>query len=216
MTDKDYPEFLKTMVALAEILGPKELSETMLTLYWRVLKDLPTSQFKMAVEIVAKTAKFFPKPSEILAAVTPDMASISVMALERVLRTVDSKGTYASVAFDDPAIHAAIESMGGWTEFGRRELDEWFRKDFAKYYEIHYKRAAVGDLEGIPPVLIGIADAENFKKSGGNLSYTVVGSEEKYLAWTSAAARKKELSGFRTLQIEAKGLSQKNQEKKVQ
>lgn len=216
MTDKDYPEFLKTMVALAEILGPKELSETMLTLYWRVLKDLPTSQFKMAVEIVAKTAKFFPKPSEILAAVTPDMASMSVMALERVLRTIDSKGTYSSVAFDDPAIHAAIESMGGWTEFGHRELDEWLRKDFAKYYEIHFKRIATGNFEGIPQVLIGISDGENFKKTSGKLNYSIIGDEAKYLAWTSAASKQKVLSSRGTLQLEAKCIGQKAQEKKIQ
>ena len=216
MTDKDYPEFLKTMVALAEILGPKELSETMLTLYWRVLKDLPTQQFKRAVEIVAKTAKFFPKPSELLAAVTPDMASMSVMALERVLRAVDSKGTYSSVAFDDPAIHATIESMGGWTEFGKRELDEWFRKDFAKYYEIHYKRVASGSLEGIQPVLIGIIDSENFKKTGGSMSFSVIGDEKKYLAWTEAASKQKTLAGKMTLQIEAKGLGRKAEEKKIQ
>lgn len=216
MTDKDYPEFLKTMVALAEILGPKELSETMLTLYWRVLKDLPTQQFKRAVEIVARTAKFFPKPSEILAAVTPDMAAMSLAALERTLRAIESKGTYSSVAFDDPAIHATIETMGGWTEFGKRDIDEWFRKDFAKYYEIHYKRIAAGNLEGIPPVLIGISDCENFKKSGGSMTFSIVGDEKKYLAWTETAKKQKELTGKMTLRIEAKGLGREQEKKNNQ
>jgi len=185
MEKKDYPHFLKSMVGLAEVLGPKELSETILEIYWQVLKELTLDQFNRAVKVSATSSKFFPKPAELLAAIAPDAAGQAVVAFDRAAAAM-SIGTYKTVCFDDPAINATIASLGGWIEFGQKEATEWLRKDFQKIYEVHYKRIRAGDFSGIPTKLPGIIELSPKKME----SETVfIGDKQKCLEWTSSAEK---------------------------
>ena len=85
MEKKDYPEFLQTMVGLAEVLGPKELSEAQLLLYWNALKSLSIEQFRRSVELVVSTSKFFPKPAELISAITLDASGEAIVAYDKAI-----------------------------------------------------------------------------------------------------------------------------------
>lgn len=187
MEKKDYSEFLRIMVGLSEVLGPKELSEVMLQIYWKTLKPLTLEQFKKAADIVASQNKFFPRPAEFLMSVTPDIETKAIVAFDRVMDAM-SIGTYETVTFDDPAINATIHSMGGWIEFGQKEPNEWLRKDFQKYYQKHYKRILAGDISGVPTRLSGIIETSNQasgKESGLKIIY--IGDPEKCQNWIKNA-----------------------------
>ena len=68
--------------------------------------------------------QFAPKVADvvrILSGTTTDRASL---AWGKVLEAMSSVGAYTDVIFDDPAIHAAAEDMGGWPKMCRTELKE--------------------------------------------------------------------------------------------
>lgn len=68
--------------------------------------------------------QFAPKVADIvriLAGTTTDRAAL---AWGKVLAAISSVGAYSDVVFDDPAIHAAIEDMGGWVKVCRGEMSE--------------------------------------------------------------------------------------------
>lgn len=186
MDKSNYSEFLEKMVGLAEVLGPKELSETILTIYWKVLKNLSIEDFRNAVNIVASSNKFFPKPAELIAAVAPDSEGMAIVAYDRVMDAM-SIGTYETICFDDPAINAAISSMGGWIEFGKKENNEWTRKDFYKAYQVHSKRIKAGNLLGIPTKLVGIIEVSNADVANYEQNIIYIGDKKKCLEWNAKA-----------------------------
>lgn len=133
------------------------------SVWWEAMKPHDLAAVSQALSrhcINPDNGQFMPKPADVvkmLSGSTQDAALLAWAKVDRVVRTV---GTWRSVVFDDALVHRVIAEMGGWTALGSKTEDEWpfVRNEFVNRYRGYRSRAEVPDY---PPVLAGVAEAEN-------------------------------------------------------
>lgn len=180
MKTGDRNRFLRAMEKLFT-LHDRQPSEALIEIYWAALSTLPIESVEMAIGKALYELKFFPKPVELRefacgpAATPEELASLAWDKVQQALSRTG--GTYTDVIFDDPAIHLALVSMGGWSNFGQRpEKDEPFtRKEFEKLHRIHQGVIARGESASIPAVLVGM--------HGGSPRPNLIGEPRLIDAW---------------------------------
>lgn len=105
----------------------QDASRFVLDLWWNACQPFDLEQIQKAMQRHAtdpEHGQFAPKVADlvrILSGTTTDRASL---AWGKVLEAMSSVGAYTDVVFDDPAIHAAAEDMGGWPKMCRTEIKE--------------------------------------------------------------------------------------------
>ncbi len=172
---KDKEKFKGFMMVVGELFD-KNISQELLDVYWQILKPFNNDQCEEAFKKVMTTAKFFPKPAEILEHLIRGYTSLS--AWQAALGALKESGPYTSVCFEDRAIHLTIEMMGGWPVFCSMENDQikWKQIEFEKIY----KGVCGGDSK-FPEHLHGISEKENFRT--GHINYdtpaVIIGDTER-------------------------------------
>lgn len=170
---------------LAETLGA-ELSIGKIQFYFELLTDLEMSDLKKALNLIANTGKFFPKPVEIREVIQGKPEDKAVVAVEKIQGALRGVGGYQSVIFDDPIIHVVIQNYGGWAKLSDITSEEWkwVKKDFEKAYRIYVNRAS--SLAQIPATLPGIHETINSAKGmpWPEEKAVMIGDEQKALKWT--------------------------------
>lgn len=182
MRRDDFNRFGLAVSACAELYG-KTVSEGALTLWWQALEDFDIEAVERAFRAAVKdpdSGQFMPRPADIARKIGGTQADRSLVAWGKVLDAMQRVGAYQSVVFDDGAIHAAIEDMGGWMKVCRSNTDElqFTQKRFTDLHraysnrpDLNYPARLVGEheltnsLQGqktAPPTLIG--DAEKAKQ----------------------------------------------------
>lgn len=141
MVESDRKQFAALMVALSEIFdGGKELSKERIQLYWLALKEYTIEQVQQAASDIIRERVYpsLPKPAEIIEAIRGKESDRATMAWLEVIYALRRIGTYESVRFSNPAIHAVIEHMGGWPEMGNMPTEEekWKQREFEKLYTL--------------------------------------------------------------------------------
>lgn len=156
MTKADADQFLSELAALAELLA-EPFSEARALGYFETLAPLPLDSALWALREARRRKWFrFPQPGELLELLEGRPEEHAALAWRRLLRAVEQLGTGASVDFGDPALHAAIEAMGGWPEMyvlercDGRELG-FRRAEFVRFYLAFAARAPAR----VPAVLLG-------------------------------------------------------------
>ena len=157
-------------------------STFVLDVWWQACQSFDMEQVRKAVTAHATDAErgqFAPKVADIvriLAGTTTDRAQL---AWGKVHDAMGSVGAYSDVVFDDPAIHAVIEDMGGWPKLCRSEVAElsYQQHRFCQAYkayagrgEFDYPRRLAGDRS---------PDAEYEKKGLPLPRPAVVGDRER-------------------------------------
>jgi len=147
--------FKNYMTLMGEIFN-KDLSPTLMTLYWDVMKDYSDKQAEDMFKLATTSLKFFPKPAELkeLACNYSDLDDLPALAWSEVDNAVRTIGNYQSVEFNDPVCHSVIQAMGGWSELCQCSNDEWKwkRVEFEKLYPTMKKKGnhdqyLLGDCE---------------------------------------------------------------------
>lgn len=103
--------------------------------------------------------QYRPSPADLVRLLQGSSQDGALVAWAKVDKAVRSAGTYRSVAFDDPIIHAVIMDMGGWVEFGNKSEKEW--PFVAKEFENRYRGYRMRDLPEYPRWLVGISESSN-------------------------------------------------------
>jgi len=162
-TDTDLARFAKALAVLNAIFGNgKPMSKQVVEAYYLVLRGYDTEAIEAAVGrlLRTRTRHEMPTPAEILEAVEGRVKDRAVLAWAAVERALKSSAVYQGVRFSDPAIHSAIDMLGGWqvlcsaTTYDMPRL----RADFIRMYEIASRRnghdehpdVVQGLLEGTP------------------------------------------------------------------
>ena len=105
----------------------QDASRFVLDLWWNACRPFDFQQVQKAMQRHAtdpEHGQFAPKVADlvrILQGTTTDRASL---AWGKVLEAMSAVGAYTDVVFDDPAIHAAADDMGGWPKMCRTEIKE--------------------------------------------------------------------------------------------
>jgi len=139
------------------------LPDEVRSIYWEQLKSWGEDKFKSACNNIVATfvpsrQTPFPLIPHFLAAVGLDSESKARNAVAAVKEAAMRIGRAESVSFANPALHAVIESYGGWPAMCCWDEDEW------KYREVHfigaYKSAVAAGYKG-PEYLIGTHEKQN-------------------------------------------------------
>lgn len=144
MQQHDFPAF-RDMLTDVMAYYRQDVSRFVLDLWWNACKSFDLQQISKAMQRHAtdpEHGQFAPKVADmvrILQGTTTDRASL---AWGKVLESMSAVGAYTDVVFDDPAIHAAVEDMGGWPKMCRTDLKEisYLQHRFMQSYRAYAER----------------------------------------------------------------------------
>ena len=177
MQDSDKQKFSEMITAAWESHG-KTASPMLMQLWWSTLAKYDMRDVERALHATLMQSEYLPKIADIVNRIEGSGSDQANNAWAKVKDAMQHPGRYATVAFDDPLIHACIERMGGWIKLGDMRVDEQpFRaQEFKKQYE-GFKRVPPEDYPG---KLIGIHEA-NDAQTGYKLEREValIGNVEK-------------------------------------
>ena len=150
------------MVTMAQICK-QEITELILDAYWKVLEPYTDEQCEKAFNVILETAKFWPKPSDILEAIKGKHEDRALKVYQHAYETACKVGAYRSVQFADAKIHSVIKLMGGWSKFCHVQESErvWQQKEFERIYN------GLSNAMDHPEHLEGIHEREALKKGIG-------------------------------------------------
>lgn len=181
----------------------KDVSEFLLGVWWNACESFDMSQVSKAVQKHAcdpERGQFAPKVADVVRALQGTSTDRAAMAWGKVLEAMSAVGAYTDVVFDDPAIHAVIEDLGGWPKVCRTEQEELSyvqhrfqvaHKAYTERGQFDYQRRLAGDRSpdheyssrGIPlprPALVGNREsAIAVLKSGAVAGKTLITSLPK-------------------------------------
>lgn len=179
MQREDFKRFSMALTAMSELYG-KSISEGAQLLWWRCLERFDIEQVEKAFAEAVQNpegGQFMPKPADLIKSMQGTQTDRSLIAWGKVLDAMQRVGAYSSVCFDDPAIHAAVEDMGGWPKMCRSTHDELphVQRVFCQTYRAY---AARGDFT-YPARLVGVHEAGNALAGQQTQPPTLIGNPDR-------------------------------------
>lgn len=141
MTRADAGAFAAEMAGLAEVFG-EPVSEVRMQLYFEALSTFTLEEVRAAVRGAIRGCRFFPKPAELIEMLHGSSEDQAEVAWGLFLEALTRHGTYVSVDFGDPILHAVIQTQfGGWHEAWQLTTDEtrFAHAEFLKLYRAFRK-----------------------------------------------------------------------------
>lgn len=134
-----------------------------LSVWWQACERYEFEQVAKALTAHAMDpdrGQFAPKPADIVRQLQGTHTDRSLMAWGKVFEAMQRIGAYTSVDFGEPAIHCAIEDMGGWQKLCRSTMDElpFVQKRFCETHKAYSLR---GDMLRDIPALMGELEQRN-------------------------------------------------------
>ena len=105
----------------------QDASRFVLDLWWNACRPFDFQQVQKAMQRHAtdpEHGQFAPKVADLVRILAGTTTARASLAWGKVLEAMSAVGAYTDVVFDDPAIHAAAEDMGGWPKMCRTETKE--------------------------------------------------------------------------------------------
>lgn len=171
MSPQDNRRFLALLTGVHSFYR-QDLTDFAVGVWQRSMAPYAIEAIERAFDAHAKDPKagsFMPKPADLIRLLDGSHEDRAVVAWSKVYQAITRVGGYATVAFDDPAIHSAITDLGGWPTMCAGTIDElpFLSRRFAAAYSAH---ARAGSPH--PPLLPGIHDITN--GAGGHARQTPV------------------------------------------
>jgi hypothetical protein len=167
-------------------------TEFTLSVWWTACQpfDLEQVQKAMTIHVMSPDGgQFLPKVADVVKVLQGTATDRAALAWGKVHEAMGSVGAYTDVVFDDPAIHAVIEDLGGWPKVCRTEGRElgYLQHRFCEGHRAYvgrgtfaYPRRLMGDRspdiewekKGMkaPRALIGNPQTAQQVFEGGNLA----------------------------------------------
>lgn len=152
-------EKLKFGQLLTDAMGfyKKDVSVFALSVWWQACQGFDLEQVAKAMTAHAMDpdrGQFAPMPADIVRQLSGTRTDKAMLAWGKAFDAASRVGAYTDVVFDDPAIHATIDDMGGWPKFCRTETSElsYLQHRFSESYRAYvgretfdYPRRLTGD-----------------------------------------------------------------------
>ncbi len=170
MRQGDFQEFSAMLTDAMAFYG-KDVSKFAIGVWWQACSRYSLEQVAKALTSHAMNpdnGQFAPKPADIVRALEGTHTDKALIAWGKALDAAGRVGAYQDAVFDDAAIHAVIEDMGGWPKFCRAETADlgYMQHRFCESYRAYagngvfaYPRVLAGDRSpdhvytsrGLPP-----------------------------------------------------------------
>ncbi len=190
------PSDLQKILEPVSELFSRPMTPEILNLWFGLLGPHSPDEIRKAFSRFIQAESRMPLPADILGILRGAGEDRALAALMKVEKAIDEHGAYATVIFDDPVIHATIQSLGGWIKSCRQTEYEftWWKKEFRERYQYFEQ---YGPPSEVPVRLAGIFDQANLPRGETSQEPKVVGDYEKAIGWVS----KREKSFVSTLSI---------------
>jgi hypothetical protein len=141
-----------------------DLTEFHIKAWNRVLQGYEVEQIAKAFDlhlVDPSAGQFLPKPADVVKQLQGTQTDRAALAWSKVLEAVQRVGGYTTVAFDEGAIHAAIEDLGGWPQVCAMTYEELphIERRFGIAYRAHLKAGG-----SYPGLLRGRTDLDNMMR----------------------------------------------------
>ena len=159
---KDFAIYVSDVMAFYA----QPVSNFIIDVWWNACEKYDFDKIKKAFNLHVldpDRGRFYPKPGDIVQKIEGTISDRSVLAFGKVFSAIKRVGQYRNLIFDEAAIHAAIEDMGGWPKLCAIEEKNisFFQHQFTESYQAYAQK----DFFYYPPVIIGIVGSEvEFKK----------------------------------------------------
>lgn len=144
---------------LADVMAfyREELSRFGAGLWWSACESFDFEQVCKAFDrhaVDTDRGQFVPKPCDIKRQLEGTSTDRAAIAWGKVFDALARVGAYTDVVFDDAAIHAVVEDLGGWPKMFRSDLAElsYLQHRFTESYRAYigrgkfeYSRRLIGD-----------------------------------------------------------------------
>lgn len=171
MRKDEFQAFQELMARTADVTvmpNGKELGRTTVALF-EGLEAYPFAVVAEAVAAYCRTERFFPMLADIVSRIEGKAEDRAAAAWALVLKAIARHGHWDSVRFPLPAIHYAIDQMGGWRHLCctlTTDSIPFRARDFAGYFAVGERVAAWGDDLGpgkvrVPAYLVGEHEVNN-------------------------------------------------------
>ncbi|MFN7153844.1 MAG: DUF6475 domain-containing protein [Acidovorax sp.] len=120
---RDFGQLVKDVMAYYR----QDTSAFLLTVWWNACKPFELEQIQQAMQrhmTDAEHGQFAPKVADMARMLVGTATDRALVAWGKVHEAMSAVGAYQDVVFDDPAIHAVIEDLGGWVKVCRTDLKE--------------------------------------------------------------------------------------------
>ncbi len=192
MSPTEIPGFVK-LITDVHAYYRQPVSEFVLGVWQTACQPFSLEQVSKAMNAHVTDAErgvYLPKVADVVRVLAGTHTDRAQLAWGKTLEAMSVVGAYTDVVFDDPAIHAVIEDMGGWPKLCRTETKEmgYLQHRFCESHRAYtgrgqfdYQRRLNGDRspdndyekKGLPlpkPALIGDPDRAKEVFYGGNLA----------------------------------------------
>lgn len=154
------------LIAAAGELYNKKVSMAMVEMLFSDLSVYTIEQVRAAFAAHRRDpvgGKFWPLTSDFVRHIEGLPVDVANQQWMTVYRAIKAHGSWVTVCFDDPAIHAAIASMGGWIKLCSKSEDDmqFAQKDFVRLYAAAAKSPVL--LDSAPRYLLGEISLHNNK-----------------------------------------------------
>ncbi|MDM0043750.1 DUF6475 domain-containing protein [Variovorax dokdonensis] len=138
---------LVALVADALAYYRQPASEFTLSVWWQACQPFELEQVSKAMTVHAthpERGQFAPKVADIVRILQGTHTDRANLAWGKALDAMARVGAYTDVVFDDPAIHAVIEDVGGWPKACRTEMKDlsYLQHRFCQAYTAYIGRGA--------------------------------------------------------------------------
>ena len=142
------PSELTAFVALitdALAFYKQDVSTFTLSVWRAACEPFELEQIRTALTAHAldpERGQFAPKPADLMRVLGGTKTDRAMLAWGKVFSAMSSVGAYQDVVFDEPAIHAVIEDLGGWPKVCRTETAElgYLQHRFCESYRAYVGR----------------------------------------------------------------------------
>lgn len=165
MSPSDSEEF-QALLTDALAFWKQDATEFTLSVWWEACKGYTLEQVRKALTAHAmhpERGGFAPRPSDFVRELSGTFTDRALIAWARVSRAMSEVGSYATVDFGDPIIHATVRELGGWTAICRVPNDEqqFLQKRFCDFFRTYTTRG----VTEAPLALQGDHDTSNAAKA---------------------------------------------------
>ena len=179
MQQDDVRAFQEVMQGVHDFYG-KDCSPFALDVWWQALRSYDLEAIRDALGrhcVNPDNGQWMPKPADVVRLIEGSTVDSAMVAWTKVDRAMQSVGSYCTVVFDDPLIHAVIADMGGWPALGNKRIEEW--PFVAKEFQTRYRGLkAARATPAYPPKLVGIADGNNVQRGFPEMNPVLIGDPE--------------------------------------